>query len=140
MTLSDMKMNWRQRTLKSLLKAKLLAVPNSDVSISSLAISHADHQPLSTTHPPSVTQLREIAPTHHDPQAQISTRHGKAPPVETFAGEGTDMLFEEWLPSFERVAAWYDWSETDKLIQLAGHLKGKAQQEWSLLSPEISIA
>jgi len=62
-------------------------------------------------------------------------RHGKAPLVETFAGEGIDMLFEEWLPSFECVVAWYDWSENEKLIQLAGHLKGKVQQEWSLLSP-----
>ena len=43
------------------------------------------------------------------------------------------MLFEEWLPSFERAAAWNGWGETEKLIQLAGHLRGKALQEWSLL-------
>ena len=47
------------------------------------------------------------------------------------------MLFEQWLPSFECVAAWYGWNENDKLIQLAGHLIGKAQQKWSLLSPGV---
>ena len=65
---------------------------------------------------------------------QISTtRRGKVPPIEPFTGEGVDMLFEEWLPSFERTATWNGWSEAEKLIQLAGHLRGKALQEWSLL-------
>ena len=65
---------------------------------------------------------------------QISTtRRGKAPPIEPFTGEGVDILFEEWLPSFERTATWNGWSEAEKLIQLAGHLRGKALQEWSLL-------
>ena len=35
---------------------------------------------------------------------------------------------------FKRVANWNGWGEQDKLLQLAGHLRGKAQQEWSLLS------
>ena len=43
------------------------------------------------------------------------------------------MLFEEWLPNFERAARWNGWSEAERLIQLARHLKGKALQEWSLL-------
>jgi len=37
------------------------------------------------------------------------------------------LLFEEWLPSFEQMATWTD---SEKLIQLAGYLRGK---EWSLL-------
>ena len=68
-----------------------------------------------------------------EPTVQILTRRGKAPPIEPFTGEGVDMLFEEWLPSFERTATWNGWGEGEKLIQLAGHLRGKALQEWSLL-------
>ena len=34
---------------------------------------------------------------------------------------------------FERVTNWNGWGEQDKLLQLAGHLHGQAQQEWSLL-------
>ena len=60
-------------------------------------------------------------------------RRGKAPPVEPFTGEGVDTLFEEWLPTFEWVATWNNWSEPEKLLQLAGHLRGKARQEWALL-------
>ena len=69
---------------------------------------------------------------------QISTtRRGKAPPIEPFTGEEVDMLFEEWLPSFERAVAWNGWGEAEKLIQLAGHLRGKALQEWSLLGAAV---
>ena len=63
----------------------------------------------------------------------LTSRRGKAPPIEPFTGEGIDMLFEEWLPSFERAVVWNGWGEAEKLIQLAGHLRGKALQEWSLL-------
>jgi len=118
----------------SLLKAKLLASPKSSVNDKSSQSGIAADLPLRTTHPPSANLLYEIAPAHRELQTSPGVRHGKAPPVDTYAGEGADMLFEEWLPSFERVAAWYGWSENEKLIQLAGHLKGKAQQEWSLLS------
>ena len=107
----------------SLLKAKLLAFTSEVDHRASLCGMHTDNQQLGVTHPAPSTPTRETA------------RHGKAPPVEIFAGEGKDMMFKEWLPSFERVADWYGWSENDKLIQLVGHLKGKAQREWSLLSP-----
>ena len=81
--------------------------------------------------------------THHslssyssssEPRVQFPTsRRGKAPPIEPFTGEGVDMLFEEWLPSFERAVVGNGWGEAEKLIQLVGHLRGKALQEWSLL-------
>ena len=35
---------------------------------------------------------------------------------------------------FERTASWNGWTEQERLLQLAGHLRGKALQEWSLLS------
>ena len=61
------------------------------------------------------------------------TRRGKAPPVESFIGESEEALWEDWLPTLERAAAWNHWDEEEKLLQLAGHLKGKALQEWNLM-------
>ena len=63
---------------------------------------------------------------HETAERTYNSRVGKAPPLEPFVDEGADMLFEEWLPSFERVATWNGWGEAEKLIQLAGHLRGKA--------------
>ena len=64
--------------------------------------------------------------------AQFSQK-GKSPPVDLFTGE-SDVLWEDWLPTLERTATWNNWTENEKLLQLAGHLKGKAAQEWALLS------
>ena len=41
---------------------------------------------------------------------------------------------DDWLPTLERAAVWNNWSEEERLIQLAGHLRGRASQEWNLLS------
>ena len=53
---------------------------------------------------------------------------GKAPPVEAFTGDNTAVHWDEGLPTLERAATWNNWSEQEKLIQLAGHLRGKAQR------------
>ena len=58
------------------------------------------------------------------------TRWGKAPPVDPFRGEVT---FEDWLPALQCAAAWNGWSNEEKLLQLAGHMCGRALQEWNLL-------
>ena len=58
-----------------------------------------------------------------------TARRGKAPPVEPYTGENPDILWEEWFPMFERAASWNGWTEQDRLLQLAGHLRGKALQE-----------
>ena len=63
-------------------------------------------------------------------------RRGKAPPVEPFSGESKTQRIEDWLPALERAATWNDWTEEDRLLQLAGHLRGRALQEWELLSEE----
>ena len=60
-------------------------------------------------------------------------RMGKAPPVDSFHGDSRSIKLDEWLPTLERAATWNAWSEQDKLLQLAGHLRGRALQEWSLL-------
>ena len=57
-------------------------------------------------------------------------RRGKAPPVDSFSGEVT---FDDWYPSLQRAAHWNQWTDQDTLIQLAGHLRGRALQEWTLL-------
>ena len=53
------------------------------------------------------TKLSSSLTSHESIKAAVqmsTTRRGKVLPIESFAGEGVDMLFEEWLPSFERTA------------------------------------
>ena len=61
-------------------------------------------------------------------------RRGKPPRVDPFTGENDELMSEDWLPTLERAATWNGWSEEEKLLQLAGYLKGKALQEWNLMS------
>ena len=56
---------------------------------------------------------------------------GKAPPVEIFSGEDAESRFDDWLPTLQRTPDWNGWNMEDLLIQLAGHLKGRALQEWN---------
>ena len=63
-----------------------------------------------------------------------TSRVGKAPPIDTFTGVNCDVLWVDWVPTFERAAHWNNWSEDEKLLQLAGYLRKKALQEWNLLS------
>ena len=63
-------------------------------------------------------------------------RRGRAPPVDPFTGDKEDVTFEDWLPTLERAAQWYGWTEAETLLQLVGYLRGHALQEWTLL-PEI---
>ena len=68
--------------------------------------------------------------------APSRVRRGKAPPVDPFTGEDPECRLDDWLPTLRRAADWNGWTEGDMLIQLAGHLKGRARQEWSLLSDD----
>jgi len=54
-----------------------------------------------------------------------SRRQGKAPPVEPFNGESEAMRLEDWLSTLERAATWNDWTEEDRLLQLAGYLRDR---------------
>jgi hypothetical protein len=67
-------------------------------------------------------------------------RRGKAPPVSMFTGENIECQLDEWLPSLERASVWNDWTEQEKLLQLAGHLDGRALQEWNLIKTEEKSA
>ena len=82
--------------------------------------------------------MNEASDTPTSRHLETSTAHlirkGKAPPVDIFTGESSDVLWEDWLPTLEQTATWNDLTENEKLLQLAGHLRGKAAQEWALLS------
>ena len=62
-----------------------------------------------------------------------SGRRGKAPPVDQFSGEQPDLTFDDWLPILERDVQWNAWTEAELLLQLAGHLRGRAFREWNLI-------
>ena len=51
---------------------------------------------------------------------------GKAPPVLTFSGENLEMQLEDWLPALDRARVWNAWTLEEKMMQLAGHLTGRA--------------
>lgn len=49
---------------------------------------------------------------------------------------GLHGLIDDWLPSLERAASWNAWTDEEKLLQLAGHLRGRTLQEWNLIPTE----
>ena len=81
-----------------------------------------------------VNETAVVSPRQLDTSTVQPAWKGKAPPVDLFTGEGTDVVWEYWLPTLERTATWNNWTENEKLLQLAGHLQNKAAQEWTLLS------
>ena len=72
--------------------------------------------------------------------AIVPSRRGKAPPVNEFNGENPECRLEDWLPTLERACSWNSWTEEEKAIQLAGHLRGRALMEHNLLRPEDRIS
>ena len=88
---------------------------------------------LSLPHPPVGRHV--ISQREHPVPANVR-RRGKAPPVEPFTGEKQDELLDDWLPTLKRAGVWNAWSNEELLMQLAGHLRGRALQEWNLLTPE----
>ena len=68
-----------------------------------------------------------------DVAGQYGGRRGKAPPVDPFTGENPELHVDDWLPSLERAARWNGWTDQELLLQLAGHLRGRALLEWNLL-------
>ena len=50
--------------------------------------------------------------------------------MDTYNG---DVHFDDWLPALKRSATWNGWSDTETLMQLAGHLRGRALEEWNLM-------
>ena len=52
-----------------------------------------------------------------------SVQHqGKAPPIDSFTGEDSEIRFDDCLPTLERATTWNDWMEDERLMQLAAWL------------------
>ena len=51
-----------------------------------------------------------------------------------FTGENPEVRLDDWLPSLLCASTWNEWTKDELLLQLAGHLHGRALQEWALLS------
>lgn len=86
----------------------------------------------------SEVQAGGESPTRQEPSHSVGSRkrRGKAPPVDPFTGEDVETRLDEWIPSLERACVWNDWTEEELLLQLAGHLRGRALQEWGLLDSD----
>ena len=67
---------------------------------------------------------------------ELSSRRGKAPSTDLFTAESIGNTFDGWLLTLERAATWNGWTSDEILMQLSGHLKGRALQEWKLLTPD----
>ena len=63
-------------------------------------------------------------------------RCGRAPPVDPFTGENPEVQLDDWLPALTRASQWNTWNVEELLMQFAGHLRGRALLEWSLLEDE----
>ena len=61
---------------------------------------------------------------------------GRATPIDPFTSENQKIRFDDWLPCLKKAAEWNGWSKEEQLLQLAGHLLGRALQEWNLLNGE----
>jgi len=55
-------------------------------------------------------------------------------------GENAEFHLEDWLPTLERASSWNCWTDEELLLQFAGHLRGRALQEWNLLREEDKLS
>ena len=106
----------------------------------SVATDPAVHDPPSTmptTDPlPPVRPPASVTPSSSSSSATQPRRWGKAPPVDMFTGDNLELRLEDWLPTLERASTWNNWTPEELLIQFAGHLRGRAFQEWNLMSAD----
>ena len=73
---------------------------------------------------------------HAMPIESPRQQRGRAPPTDPFTGDNPELRLDDWLPSLRSAAQWNRWSREEELMQLAGHLRGRALQEWNLLGQE----
>ena len=65
---------------------------------------------------------------HYEPSHK--SKRENAPPVDSFTG---DVQLDDWLSTLLRASKWNEWAPEELLMQLTGHLRGRALQEWDLL-------
>ena len=100
-------------------------------------LAHSHPRPHSRSRSPSRSSTLHESSGEEDlarPTRSVGQRRGKAPPVDAFTGEIPEVRLDDWLPALLRAAEWNGWSQAELLIQLAGHLRGRALQEWNLLT------
>ena len=56
--------------------------------------------------------------------------------MNAFTDESPEVRLEDWLPALLRATEWNGWTHEECLMQLAGHLRGRALQEWNLLTDD----
>ena len=132
--------HWREKCEQLLAHEELLEEKEAEIALLKtriLSLTNGTDEALTYVIPTTVDSVQQEL-TLQAPQEVGSSitiaRRGKAPPIDTFTGENCDVLWEDWLPTFEQAAHWNSWSEDEKLLQVAGYLRRKALQEWNLLS------
>ena len=135
---------WRLRCEQILEQEDVLQAKDAEIAQlrEELTAAKALPRPMSATStpfatPPRTNLTRSVLEGDEPNSTILATtpaRRGKAPPIEPFTGEGPSVHWDDWLPTLERAATWNNWNEQEKLIQLAGHLRGKAQREWDLMA------
>ena len=56
--------------------------------------------------------------------------------MDSFTGENPEIRLDDWLPALDRASLWNQWKY---LIQFAGHLRGRALQEWNLMDARDTL-
>ena len=108
-----------------------------DTEISQLKLQLAARRDTRATSPSDTSSTSAAAPTVTIPVTTATTREprrGRAPPINFFSGEDSEVCLDDWLPSLRRASQWNNWTTEEQLLQLAGHLKGRALAEWNLLT------
>ena len=86
------------------------------------------HDSIQTRASPNCTRLQaqkeQQQPVHQDEARR--RRRGRAPLVEQYTGESKEEQLDDWLPMLERAGQWNEWTPEELLLQLAGHLRGRA--------------
>lgn len=123
---------WKLNCEQAAEQENLLAEKDEEIAeLKRKLTEHRSRSPSRST----FSELDDALP--HRPTVDRATkRRGKAPPVDYFTGEDPELRFEDWLPALERAAHWNEWRDEERVIQLAGHLRGHALQEWNLLEEE----
>ena len=113
--------------------------------VTELEASVTDVDPARLTHLPPLPHHTPISVLGSDrpvplpvgvPMAPTPACRGKAPPVSQLSGEDMECQLDDWLLSLERASVWNAWTAEERLMQLAGHLKGCTLQEYNLLRAE----
>ena len=125
------KRHWREKCEQLLAHEESLEEKEAEIALLKariLSLTSGTDKALTYVTPTTVDSVQQEltlqAPQEVGSSVTIARRR-KAPPVEPYTGENPDILWEEWLPMFERAASWNGWTEQDKLLQLAGNLHGK---------------